>query len=88
MQIQDYLKKKFRHIFIICIAIIADVIPIIAVMAGLWIVKYFSKLFGFEGFYLIQIISTFSELFMIILYIASMVLSLRVIYMLFKEEGQ
>ena len=85
MQIKDYIKKKLNHIIIICIAIIMDVIPIIAVMAGLWIVKYFSKLFGFEGFYLIQIISAFSELFMIILYIATILLSLRVIYNLFKE---
>jgi hypothetical protein len=85
MQIKDYLKKEFEHIFIICVAIIVDVIPIIAVMAGLWIVKYFSTLFGFEGFYLIKIISTFSELFMVILYISTVVLSLKAIYKLFKE---
>jgi hypothetical protein len=85
MQTKDYLKKKFKHIFIICTAIIADVIPIIAVMIGLWIIKYFSKLFGFEGVYLLQIISAFSSLFMIILYIATLVSSLRVVYKLFKE---
>ncbi len=62
-----------------------DVIPIIAVMAGLWIVKYFSTLFGFEGFYLIKIISTFSEIFMVILYISTVVLSIKAIYKLFKE---
>ncbi len=67
------------------LAIIGDVIPIICVMAGLWIVQHAAKFFGFEEHPAIKIMMVFSEIFMVILYLITIALSVRAIYKLFKE---
>ena len=85
LDFKDILKKKAKMLFAVSISIIGDVIPIILIMAGLWIVKYFSRFFGFEDFATIRILTTFSEIFMIILYFALVVESVVIIYKLFKE---
>jgi hypothetical protein len=86
MELRDILKKKTQLLVIISFSVIADVIPIILIMAGIWIVKYFSTLFGFEELPFIKILTTFSEVFMIILYILLAIVSIVSIYKLFKEE--
>lgn len=85
MQLADILKKKAKMLVIISFSVIGDVIPIILIMAGIWIVKYFSKLFGFEDLSYIKILTTFSEMFMIILYVILAIASIYSIYKLFKE---
>ncbi len=85
MQIKDVLKKKAEILFVIAVSVIGDVIPIILIMAGLWIVEYFSRLFGFEDLAFIKILTTFSEIFMIILYIILAVVSIYTVLKLFKE---
>lgn len=54
-------------------------------MAGIWIVRYFSKLFGFEEFPPIRMIILFEEIFMIFLYLGLVVYTIAGIYKLFKE---
>lgn len=85
MQIGKALKKKAEMLLVMSLSIIADVIPIILIMAGIWIVRYFSILFGFEGLLPIKILIAASEIFMVILYLALVVASLAYIYKLFKE---
>lgn len=85
MVVKEFLKKKLEMIAVMSVTIIADVFPIIAVMAGLWIVNKAARLFGLEGFAPIQILITFSEIFMVILYIITVILSMITIYKLFKE---
>lgn len=86
MQFRKILLKKAEMLLIMCISIIMDVIPIILIMAGIWIVKYFSKIFGFEELVPVKVLITASEIFMVILYLSIVVASLVFIYRLFKEE--
>jgi hypothetical protein len=83
--VKEFLKKKLEMIAVMSLTIIADVFPIIAVMVGLWIVKHAAIFFGLEGLAPIQILITFSEVFMVILYIITVILSMIAIYKLFKE---
>lgn len=85
MQIKDYLKKKFEMLTIMSIAILGDVVPILAIMVGLWAIQRAAKFFGFENLIPIKIISIFSGLFMVILYLFTVYLSFRAIYKLFKD---
>lgn len=85
MQIKDVLKKKANMLIVMSLSIIGDVIPIIVIMIGIWIVKYFSKLFGFEDSMAIMVLEGFSQLFMIILYMILAIASIVYIYKLFKE---
>ena len=85
MQFGAVLKKKAEILALISLSVIMDVIPIILIMAGIWILKYFSKFFGFEEAPFIMILTTFSEMFMIILYIILALVSIYIIYKLFKE---
>ncbi len=85
MVVKEFLKKKLEMIAVMSVTIIADVFPIIAIMAGLWIVKRAAIFFGLEGLAPIQILITFSEVFMVILYIITVILSMIAIYKLFKE---
>jgi hypothetical protein len=84
-EIQDILKKKAKMLVIISLSVIMDVIPIILIMAGIWIINYFSKLFGFEDLAFFKILATFSEMFMIILYVILAIASIYSVYKLFKE---
>ncbi len=84
MPVKDFLKEKAEMLVIVSLAIIGDVIPIIAVMVGLWIIQHAAKFFGFEDLAPIKIISTFSEIFMVTLYLFAVFLSFRAIYKLFK----
>jgi len=54
-------------------------------MAGIWIVRYFSKFFGFEEFPPIRMIILFEEIFMILLNLGLVVYTIAGIYKLFKE---
>jgi hypothetical protein len=72
-------------IAVISVTIIADVFPIISVMAGLKIVMSAARFFGLEGYTPIKILITFSEVFMVVLYIITVILSMIAIYKLFKE---
>jgi len=85
VQIGKALKKKAEMLIVMSVSIIVDVIPIIFIMAGIWIVRYFSNLFGFEGYLPVKILIAASEIFMVILYLALVVASLAYIYKLFKE---
>lgn len=85
MKISDFLKQKFELVFIISISILADIIPIVVIMTGLWIVKYFSRLFGFEENTTIELLMVFEEAFMVILYLVLIVFSIITIYNLFKK---
>lgn len=84
-KIKDFLKHKVEMLAVMSLAIIGDVIPIICVMAGLWLVQHAARYFGFEEHPAIKIVMVFSEIFMIILYIFTIALSVRAIYKLFKE---
>lgn len=83
--IKEFLKKKIEMLAVMTLAAIGDVIPIIAIMAGLCVVKKAARFFGFEELAPIKIMMAFSEIFMVILYIATVVLSMKTIYKLFKE---
>ncbi len=84
-KIIDFLKNKVEMLAVMSLAIIGDVIPIICVMAGLWIVQHAARFFGFEEHPAINIMMVFSEIFMVILYLITIALSVRAIYKLFKE---
>lgn len=85
MVVKEFLKKKLEMVTVISLTIIADVFPIIAVMLGLWIVKKAAGFFGLEEFTPIKILVTFSEVFMVLLYLVTVILSMIAIYKLFKE---
>ncbi len=86
MQLREVLKNKAQLLVLISFALIMDVIPIILIMVGIWIVKYFSNLLGFEDAPFIKILTTFSEGFMIILYILLAITTIRSIYKIYKDE--
>ncbi|MCZ7401212.1 MAG: hypothetical protein O8C61_03220 [Candidatus Methanoperedens sp.] len=86
MQLKEFLIKKIKMLALISFVMIGDVFPIICVMLGLWIVKSAARFFGFEELYPIMIVTTLSEIFMIILYIATVVIGMKEVYKLFKEE--
>ena len=83
--VKEFLKKKVGMILVISITIIADVFPILSVMAGLRIVMGAARFFGLEGYTPIKILIAFSEVFMIVLYIITVILSMIEIYKLFKK---
>lgn len=85
MELKDILKKKFELLILICVSIITDVIPVILVMVGIWITKYAARMFGFENFMLTKALTTFSEVFMVVLYLLLVSLSIHIMYKLFKE---
>lgn len=81
----DFLKKKAELLFVVCVVILADVIPVICIMAGIWIVRYSSKFFGFDELTPVKLLITFEEMFMMLFYLAFVVFSMAIIYRLFKE---
>ncbi len=85
MPVKDFLREKAEMIVILSTAIIADLIPMLVIFVALWVIQHAAKFFGFGNLIPIKIISFFSEIFMVILYLFSVYLSYQAFYKLYKD---
>lgn len=86
MQTKDILKKKGQITLVISVTIILDIIPVFLIMFGIWLIKNCSKFFGFEETAFVELLTTCSEAFMIILYLFFISYSLIQTYRLYMSE--
>jgi len=86
MLMKDHLGKKGKIILTISVTILLDIVPVVLIMFGIWVIKYFSRFFGFEETTFIKLLTTCSETFMIVLYLFFVGATLVQSYKLFMSE--
>ena len=70
----------------ISVTILLDIVPVVLIMFGIWVIKYFSRFFGFEETTFIKLLTACSETFMIVLYLFFVGATLVQSYKLFMSE--
>lgn len=85
IDLKEQAKRKTAQSLLIVYNILWDVIIIVAMFLGVWVLARLAKLLGMESSYLIIILNHVSEIGFIIMFLIIAISTVFHIYKLFKE---